>query len=102
MRIRGFLLILVVLAQAVLLSTESKADVANPIVIVNGKSMIFTANIINNWYSFTLTGNSNLLFSGSDSNGSDIADVNIYDENLAEVVDDYWVTVESYSLLIRP
>ena len=98
MKIRNVIVALAVIAQHVLFLVESRADIGSPVTIINGKSMSFNTNTADNWFAFTLARTGNILISGSDSNGSYIFHINIYDESLDEVVSKRDLRSESFNL----
>ena len=59
-------------------------SILNPTPVTNGVSYSFDGSASDNYYSFTLHSNGNLLVSGSDGNNNFI-EANIYDSNLAFV-----------------
>ena len=59
-------------------------SILNPTPVTNGVSYSFDGSASDNYYSFTLHSNGNLLVSGSDGNNNYIQ-ANIYDSNLAFV-----------------
>ena len=60
-------------------------SISDAIPIVNGGEMTFTSETNENWYTFEMSYNGNLLISGSDQTGSYIDTVYIYDESLNRV-----------------
>ena len=93
-------------AVAILITTFSHAEnqdispmsISDPIEIVNGKPMNFTTDSNENWYEFTMGTNGNIALFGSDSSGSSIDHVYIYDENNNLLFDDCCFHSDSINL----
>ncbi len=83
---------MVLLSQTIFFNFDARADLANPIEIINGGVMSFTSNTTANWYTFSLATNSTVWLIASDYLGYSVSYVYIYDESMVQVFKD---TVDS-------
>ena len=69
------------------LSTISTNAIAgtinNPDIIVNGELTTYSTNVQNNWFTFALRENGNILITAEDASGSPIHFIKIYDSELS-------------------
>ncbi len=84
MRVLRFFMIFIMMTHITLFAVEIES-IADPIEIVNGKTMQFGLDDSENWYEFTLTFNSNILIAGTYNDNY----YDIYDENLKRVGSGY-------------
>lgn len=78
---------IVILSMVLMFTCSNAGSVSNPTQIINGKPMHFGTDTANNWYSFTVEKDTNIIILGSNKYGSSLNSVKIYDVNLNNILD---------------